>query len=389
MRRGFVTTTPCRDTPTDNQDIPPNSPDTPSDSLDDTIVKKAKRANYPRSYLGPDGTAFPVYQPDRQQRWHLQGQNWWQKQKAQVRLRSLRQDYSSAKRIWVDNEVILKEALRFIHNHATERANNLYIDAEGRHMTLLNIYLHGSNRVYFFDIQTLGRRAFEGGALKDGTTLGSLLSNWDIRKIFFARDLAVKNLAYRYQIRLQGVEDIQLLEFETKKKPEKWKVSGLSEVFLHTLPKFGLKPEEVEEILSRRRAGKNAIIDKRGGTEDALVERPLPPFLEDYLVNDVLYLHHLWVHFRELVSPESRKMCTIVANKPVALHGTRDSHRTAPPELLGRDAHKPKSRRGTAHDKKLHKEDFRKLSPREEQLRKQGPTRHQAMLTKASKKRTL
>src|SRR5689334_19054318 len=94
---------------------------------------------------------------------------------------------------------------------------SLYIDLEGINLcrqgsiSLLVIFVQPKNHVYFVDIHKLHDEAFTTTSA-DGTTLKTILESPKIPKVFFDVRNDSDALHHHFGIRLQGIEDVQLME---------------------------------------------------------------------------------------------------------------------------------------------------------------------------------
>ncbi|RAL14444.1 uncharacterized protein BO97DRAFT_309875, partial [Aspergillus homomorphus CBS 101889] len=96
----------------------------------------------------------------------------------------------------------------------------LYIELQGVHLSregtlsIMLVYLEALHSVYIVDVQTLGVMAFSTPASSDGsTTLKTILESPNTPKVCFDVWYGADALYHHYQLSLQGIEDLQLMEY--------------------------------------------------------------------------------------------------------------------------------------------------------------------------------
>lgn len=102
---------------------------------------------------------------------------------------------------------------------------SIYVDLEGvnlsRHGTIsiLQIYVSTTAENYLVDVKTLGEAAFSTKGTSSSNTLKDILESESIPKVFFDVRNDSDALFSHYGIKLQGIHDVQLMEFATRMYP--------------------------------------------------------------------------------------------------------------------------------------------------------------------------
>jgi hypothetical protein len=118
----------------------------------------------------------------------------------------------------------------------------LYVDLEGislsRHgsISLITLFVQPRNFVYLVDVHKLQDAAFNT-AVADGTTLKSVFESPHVIKVFFDLRNDSDALHHHFGVRLDGVEDIQLIENAAHDR-QKVQIDGLDDVTAIVLKRF-------------------------------------------------------------------------------------------------------------------------------------------------------
>jgi exonuclease 3'-5' domain-containing protein 1 len=170
----------------------------------------------------------------------------------------------------------------------------MYIDLEGpnlcRHgsisiFTLLVDTGVSTGRVYLIDVQKLGAEAF-GTPGTEGKTLRDILQNEQTPKVFFDVRNDSDALYAHFDVALQGIEDVQLMESATRKTTQ-------SRRLLNSL-KTCVENNVFTSIDSNRQTSWELAKDnggrlfkvEHGGFYEILNERSIPEILIAYCVGD-------------------------------------------------------------------------------------------------------
>ncbi|KAI1203379.1 ribonuclease H-like domain-containing protein [Nemania serpens] len=173
---------------------------------------------------------------------------------------------------------------------------SIYMDLEGinlcRHGTvsLLQVHSRPMGQNYLVDITTLGRAAFKAKGKRSRITLRSILESEDIPKVFFDVRCDSDALYHHFQIRLQNIHDIQLMELVTRRY-RRTKVAGLRQCIEADM---SLKKTEKLKWKAAKEAGSSLFAPEKGGDYAVFDQRPLREEIMTYCAQDVRYLPRLW-----------------------------------------------------------------------------------------------
>ncbi|KAF2129967.1 exonuclease [Dothidotthia symphoricarpi CBS 119687] len=179
---------------------------------------------------------------------------------------------------------------------------SLYLDLEGaklsRHGTisLLTLYIPPKNTIYLIDIHTLGATAFSTPSTplptnEPSITLKSLLESPTTPKIFFDVRNDSDALFAHYNIALQCIHDVQLMELATRRTPSRTHLSSLAKCIEHDV---ALSAAEQQQSRHVKEQGLNLFSPERGGSYAVFNERPLRAAVRDYCVLDAVHMPGLW-----------------------------------------------------------------------------------------------
>ncbi|KAK6387924.1 hypothetical protein LTR81_027264 [Elasticomyces elasticus] len=121
---------------------------------------------------------------------------------------------------FLDTTAALKKFLNDLNN-CNGHPPRLYVDLKGNNLSrngtlsLVTIPLEPESEVYLVDVTTLGRDAFTT-ASTGGCTLKPVLESRDIVKVFFDIRNDSDALFGLYEIRVAGIEDLQLMELASR-----------------------------------------------------------------------------------------------------------------------------------------------------------------------------
>ncbi|PNS14386.1 hypothetical protein CAC42_6899 [Sphaceloma murrayae] len=176
----------------------------------------------------------------------------------------------------------------------------LFVDLEGnnlsRHGTvsLITILLEPERDTYIIDVTTLGQRTFTTPG-KDKRSLQTILESSQIIKVFF--DVRNDNdaLYSLYGIRLNGIEDIQLMELASRTSAKR-NVNGLARCIQQDAE---MGYEEKKRWHAVKENGKAMFDPARGGGYAVFDQRPLPEDMMSYCVQDVVFMPQLRRTYRQ------------------------------------------------------------------------------------------
>jgi len=199
---------------------------------------------------------------------------------------------------WVDNKSLLEQALKEV-NDALSKEPLLAMDCEGhklsRNGTLDILILSVRNKAYLIDVKSLGKEVFE-------TELRSILESCTYQKLMFDCRKDADILKHQYQVHLDGVYDLQLLEILHRRQNEP--KTNLP------LKKNGSYWNAIVNAVERLSSYKKCIqlytkddgdykVKERGrsimlGSKTIWATRPLPASLKDYCCVDTMGLFKLY-----------------------------------------------------------------------------------------------
>ena len=171
---------------------------------------------------------------------------------------------------------------------AAEPKALMFVDLEGinlsRHgsIAIMQVLVPPSPRVHLVDVSTLKADAFTATS-SDGSSLSSLLEDETVAKVFFDVRNDSDALYSLFGIRIQGVIDLQLLEFATRRVRGRF-LKGLAKCISEDAPPGWREHSEWEQV---KQAGKRLFAPEKGGRYEVFVERPLSSALLKYCAQDV------------------------------------------------------------------------------------------------------
>ena len=180
---------------------------------------------------------------------------------------------------------------------------SLYCDLEGTNlcrygtMSLVQLLIYPSDDVYLIDIYRLGHATFITSNSR-GSTLKSVLENVHIPKVFFDVRNDSDTLFTHFQIRLQGIEDLQLMEIATRQWSKK-RVLGLARC---TEQAAQLSDQELRQWKEIKERGRKLFESEHGGTYDVFNIRPIPSEILGYCAQDVIHMPILWASYNKKMS---------------------------------------------------------------------------------------
>jgi exonuclease 3'-5' domain-containing protein 1 len=181
---------------------------------------------------------------------------------------------------------------------------SLYIDLEGvnlsRHGTIsiLQIYVLPRRQAYLVDIRILGDKAFSTPSSPGptGRTFKEIPESETVPMVFFDVRNDSDALFSHFQIRLAGVQDLQLMELATRLATfgPRSLVCGLARCIERHVP---LSATEKSAWLATKERGTRLFAPERGGSYQLFNERPLRVEIRRYCVQDVQLLPRLWAYY--------------------------------------------------------------------------------------------
>ena len=254
------------------------------------------------------------------------------------------QGYNLAMKNDIETEVIntpeqisnLVDWLVFCHAPPTPYSPTMYIDLEGSDLcrdgciSILTLLIDTgvpTRRVYLIDVYVLGSHAFNTSGVKQ-KTLKDILQDEKISKVFFDVRNDSDALFAHFNVALQGVEDIQLMESATRRTTASRKfLSGLAKcVEKNVFMSLG----DLASWKQAKEKGEGLFKAEYGGSYELFNQRPVPDGILSYCVGDVQYLPELRDRFwkrqafrwRDLVKEQSMKRVSASQKPDYQPHGS-------------------------------------------------------------------
>lgn len=202
----------------------------------------------------------------------------------------------------VDSEPSVVALVDYLDHLATQPPS-LYLDIEGvklsRHgsISILQLFVFPKNHVFLIDIFILQEKAF-CTSNRSGIDLRSILESAQVPKVFFDVRNDSDALFAHFQISMQGIHDVQLLEVATRSYPKE-RLSGLARCIEKDTQ---LTVEASGAWKATKKKGLLYLVPERGGSYEVFNVRPMLQDIIHYCTQDVVYLPVLWKMFTRKIS---------------------------------------------------------------------------------------
>ncbi|CAJ2500567.1 Uu.00g034200.m01.CDS01 [Anthostomella pinea] len=214
-------------------------------------------------------------------------------------------DQSMGSYAFIDTTEALEEMLNALEP-LPATPSSLYIDLEGENLSrhgnvaLLQQHVLPTLRTYLIDITALKHEAFNTPGTK-GHTFKDILESETIPKVFFDVRNDSDALYSHFQVKLTGVQDLQLMELAARLGGRSKKcVNGLTRSIENDAL---LTPIEKASWKSAKERGLTLFAPQRGGSYRVFSDRPLAEAIRIYCVQDVQFLPRLWAHYALRLTP--------------------------------------------------------------------------------------
>jgi exonuclease 3'-5' domain-containing protein 1 len=168
-------------------------------------------------------------------------------------------------------------------------------------------------QVYLIDIHTLGNKAFETADSR-GVTFKNILQDEKIIKVFFDVRNDSDALFRHFNVALQGVEDVQLMESATRKTSASRRLLNGLKTCIEKNVLVSLDKKTSAGWKQTKEKGKQLFETEDGGAEGIFNQRPICAGIISYCVGDVQYLPELrrrfflpTIRWQDLVTEEIKK----------------------------------------------------------------------------------
>ncbi|KAL6822086.1 ribonuclease H-like domain-containing protein [Trichoderma sp. SZMC 28015] len=205
---------------------------------------------------------------------------------------------------WIDTIPALSKVVDALTGLPVDTPS-LYVDLEGQNLSrhgtisILQIHFRPTNTTYLIDVQSLGSKCFSTSG-ETRWTLKAILESPYIPKVFFDVRSDSDALFVIFDITLNGVVDLQLMEFAVRSHQEKKWVQGLEKCVRYhaTFSRF----EKLRWSQTKER-GKALFAPELG----AFNQRPLAPVLLEYCAQDVSVMPCLWAYYDSRMTKQLRE----------------------------------------------------------------------------------
>ncbi|CAD6567131.1 MAG: hypothetical protein ASARMPRED_000510 [Alectoria sarmentosa] len=214
---------------------------------------------------------------------------------------------------------------------------SLYLDIEGvklsRHgsISILQLFVLPKTHVFLIDVFTLQEKAF-CTANRSGTDLRSILESVLVPKVFFDVRNDSDALFAHFQISMQGVHDVQLLEVATRSF-SKERVAGLAKCIEKDTQ---LSAKVSAAWKATKQKGVTLFAPEHGGSYEVFNSRPMLQDIIDYCTQDVVYLPVLWKVYTCKISARwlgkvQKETCARIRESQTASYKPNDKNKSMSP----------------------------------------------------------
>lgn len=227
--------------------------------------------------------------------------------------------------IVIDSTSLLQVTPIFDNSNTQPSYPDIFVNVDGPELgrqgavATLAIYRWSLNKVFILDISTIGQAAFHI-SLMQGQTLQEVIQSEDIHKVFFDARSAADALYYHFGIALQGVIEVQLLEFGARRGMKSF-LKGLLKCVQGNME---LSRIEREDFRSTRERLRSTIHLECGAEEPLLCTRPLEHAVIVLTILDVAYIASTWDYYDRQVRLDILPRITAATQARIAKSFTLD-----------------------------------------------------------------
>ena len=181
---------------------------------------------------------------------------------------------------------------------------SLYLDIEGlnlsRHgsISIIQVLVQPKNHYFLIDIHLIKHIAFDKPN-RLGTTFRNVLESNDIAEVFFDVRNDADALFAHFNIFMQGIHDVQLLEVASRRASKRC-VMGLTGC---TKRDANMTEEQIKAFMATKDLGLKLFAPELDGSYEVFNSRPLRPEIVEYFTQDVVFLPKLWTTYKKKISP--------------------------------------------------------------------------------------
>ncbi|KAF3074472.1 hypothetical protein CFAM422_003837 [Trichoderma lentiforme] len=210
---------------------------------------------------------------------------------------------------WIDTLPALSKVVDALTGLPVDRPS-LYVDLEGQNLSrhgtisILQIHVRPTNTTYLIDVQSLGDKCFSTPG-ETRWTLKAILESPYIPKVFFDVRSDSDALFVIFGITLNGVVDLQLMEFAIRPHQGKKRVMGLERCVRYhaTFSRY-----EKLRWNKTKEQGRALFAPESGGGFHVFRQRPLQPVLLEYCAQDVSVMPCLWAYYDSQMTKQLREV---------------------------------------------------------------------------------
>jgi exonuclease 3'-5' domain-containing protein 1 len=232
----------------------------------------------------------------------------------------------------VDTESAIQSLLSSISNLPINPPS-LYLDLEGVNLgrdgslSIVQLYVLPKSQVYLIDIHILGATAFTTPG-PNGQTFKTILESTSIPKVFFDIRNDSDALFSHYQISVNCIHDLQLMELGTRTFSKRY-VNGLAKCIERDSTMSAAKKRDWKRV---KESTSRLYDPKQGGRFEIFNERPILPEIIRYCAQDVLVLPELWLLYNGRLTSYWRRKVNSATRDRIA--------ESQSPNYIGQGTHK-------------------------------------------------
>lgn len=193
---------------------------------------------------------------------------------------------------------------------------SLYLDLEGIHLgrhgsiSIISLYIAPMKKIYLIDVHRLEKTTFST-ANSSGSSLKTIFESPTIPKVIFDIRNDSDALFSHYQISVDCIEDLQLMELATRQGSKRL-VAGLAKCIERDSDFSNAVRAEWKRMKDN---GIRLFAPDKGGRYEVFNERPLKPEIVQYCANDLALLPALYKAYNAKLSSPGEKFWQVELRK--------------------------------------------------------------------------